>query len=145
MKYPVQAYILVRTANLSFMYFTGVDHEIYTKCKQKTSSLIKGISNHHISSGIKSQPVKKTLCYSVPKTFDFAQNSSFPFHHVPFRHNLITCVLLTDKPNKSCQNSKKLERNVISATKKKSFQNEKEIVLHQKRQILPFHKLLQKT
>ena len=26
MKYPVQSYILVRTGNLLFMYFTGVSH-----------------------------------------------------------------------------------------------------------------------
>ena len=39
MKYPVQTYILVRTWNLLFMYFTAVsrslDHEIYTKYDKK--------------------------------------------------------------------------------------------------------------
>ena len=61
MKYPVQTYILVRTGNLLFMYFTGVsqsDHEIYTKCK-KTSYLSKGRSGYNICSGIKSQQVKQ--------------------------------------------------------------------------------------
>ena len=31
----------------------------------------------------------------------------------------MSCVLLIDKPNESCQNSKKFERNAISTTKKK--------------------------
>ena len=76
--------------------------------KKKTSNLIKGICSHKICSGIKSQPVKKTICHSVPKTFDFSQNYSVPFHQVTFNHS-ISCVLLIDKPNKSCQNSKNLK------------------------------------
>ena len=78
-----------------------------------TSNLIKDISGHNICSGIKSQQVKKTICHSVPKTFDFSQNSSVPFHQVTFDHS-ISCVLLIDKPNGSCQDSKKFGRNVIS-------------------------------
>ena len=54
-----------------------LDHEIYTKCK-KTSYQIEGISSNNICSGIKSQQVKKLICYSVLKTFDFSQNSSVP-------------------------------------------------------------------
>ena len=84
---------------------------------KKTSNLIKGICSHKICSGIKSQPVKKTICYSVPKTFDFCQNYSVAFHRVTFDHS-ISCVLLIDKPNENCQNSKKFERNAISNTKK---------------------------
>ena len=75
-KYTVQSYILVRTRNLLFIDFTGcipLYHEIYIKCK-KTSNLIKGISSHSICSEIKSQQVKKTICYSASKTFDFSQN-----------------------------------------------------------------------
>ena len=53
---------------------------------------------------------------SKPKTFDFSQNFSAPFHRVTFDHS-ISCVLLIDKPNESCQNSKKFERNAISTTK----------------------------
>ena len=40
--------------------------------KKETSNLIKGICSHKICFGIKSQPVKKTICHSVPKTFDLA-------------------------------------------------------------------------
>ena len=101
------------------MYFTGVlhvpsDHEIYTKCK-KASKLIKVISSYNICKKLSTR--KKKVCHSVPKTFDFSQNSSVPFHQVAF-DNSISCVLLIDKPNESCQNLKKFERNVISTTKK---------------------------
>ena len=75
--------------------------------KIKTSNLIKCICSHKICFGIKIQPVKRTICHSVPKTFDFSQNCSVPFHRVTFDHS-ISCVLLIDKPNnESCQNSKK--------------------------------------
>ena len=46
---------------------------------------------------------------------------------------------------KAAKTLKNLKEMSYPPQKKKSFQNEKEIVLHQKRQILPFHKLLQKT
>ena len=75
---------------------------------KKASNLIKGIFSHNICSGIKSQQVKKTICHSVPKTFDFSQSSSVPFHQVTFDDS-ISCVLLIDKPNKSCQNKKKMK------------------------------------
>ena len=84
---------------------------------KKTSNLIKDISSHNICSGIKSQQVKKNICQSVPKTFDFSQNSSVLFHQVTFDHS-ISFVLLIDKRNESCQNSEKFERNAISTTKK---------------------------
>ena len=108
---------MVRTKNLSCL-LAGVplDHEIYTECK-KTSNLIKGISSHNICSGIKSQQIKKKHLSLEPKTFDFYQNSSVPFHRVNFDHS-ISCVLLIDKPNESCQNFKKFKRNAISTTKK---------------------------
>ena len=85
--------------------------------EKKTSNLIKGICSHKICSGIISQPVKKTICHSVPKIFDFSQNYSVPFHRVTFDHS-ISRVLLINKPNESCQNSKKFKRNAISTTKK---------------------------
>ena len=100
-----------------FYWCIALDHEIYTKCK-KTSNLIKVISSHNICSGIKSQQITKNICHSLPKTFDFSQNSSAPFHPVAFDHSN-SCVLLIDKPNESCQNSKKIERNAISTTKRK--------------------------
>ena len=78
-----------------FYWCIPLDHEIYTKCKKKTSNLIKGISSHKTCSGIKTQPVKKTICHSAPKTFDFSQNYSVPFHRVTFDHS-ISCVLLRD-------------------------------------------------
>ena len=111
MKYPVQLYIWVRARNLLFMYFTGVSYQTLKSILnviKKTSNLIKGICSHKICSRSKSQPVKKTICHSVPKTFDFSQNYSVPFHQVTFNHS-ISCVLLIDKPNKSCQNSKNLK------------------------------------
>ena len=70
-------------------------------------NLIKGIFTHNFCSGMKSQQVKKTICHSVPRTFDFSQNFSVPFYRVTFDHS-ISCVLLIYKPNESCQNSKKL-------------------------------------
>ena len=109
MKYPVQSYILVKTRNLLFMYFTGVSHQTMKSIlnvKKKTSNPIKGIYSHKICSGIKYQPLKKTICHSVPKTFDFSQNYFVPFHRFTFDHSIL-CVLLRDKPNESCQNSKK--------------------------------------
>ena len=68
-------------------------------------------------SGIKSQRVKKTICHSVPKTFNFSQKYTVPFHRFTFDHS-ISCVLWIDKPNESCQNSKIFKRNAISTTKK---------------------------
>ena len=60
---------------------------------------------------------KKTISHSVPKTFDFSQNSSVPFHQVTFYYS-ISYVLLIDKPNESCKNSIKFEGNALSTTKK---------------------------
>ena len=80
---------------------------------------MKGICRHKICSGIKSQQVKKTICYSVPKTLDFAQNHYVPFHRVTFDHS-ISGVLLIDKPNESCQNSKNL-KGMPYPPQKKSF------------------------
>ena len=62
-----------------FYWCIQLDHEIHTKCKKKTSNLIKVICSHKICSGIKSQPVKIIICHSVPKTFDFSQNYSVHF------------------------------------------------------------------
>ena len=115
----------MRTGNSLFIYFIGVPR--YTMKSilnvKKKSNLIKGISSHNIYCGIKSQQVKEIFCHSVLKNFDFSQNSSFPFHWVTFYHS-ISCVLLVDKANKSCQNSKKKEkkkkkeRNTIFTIKK---------------------------
>ena len=106
MKCPVVIYIGEDRVFIRHVFYWCIplDHEIYTKCK-KTSNLIKSISSHNVCSGIKSQQVKKTICHSVPKTFDSSQNSSVSFHRVTFEHS-ISCVLLIDKPNENCQNSK---------------------------------------
>ena len=86
------------------------------KCKE-TSNLIKVISSYNICSGIKRQQAKKTrLSLTIPKPFDFFQNSSVPFHRATFDHS-ISCVLLIEKPNERCKNSKKIE-NTLSITKK---------------------------
>ena len=99
-----------------FYWCIPLRHEIYTKSK-KGSNLIKGVSSHNICSAIKSQHVKKNIYHSVPKTFDFSQNSSVLFHRVTFDHP-ISCAVLIDKPNESCQNSKMFEKNATSTTKK---------------------------
>ena len=57
------------------------------------------------------------MYHSVPKAFDCFQNSSIPFHRVTFDHSIL-CVLLKDKLNEICQNSKKIERNAISTARK---------------------------
>ena len=49
---------------------------------------------------------KKNLSLTVPKAFDFSQNSSVAFHRVTFDHSS-SFVLLLDKPNKSCKFPKK--------------------------------------
>ena len=43
---------------------------------------------------------KKNISHSVPKTFDFSQNSSVPFHQVTL-HYSISYVLLIEKPNET--------------------------------------------
>ena len=87
----------------------------------KSSNLIKVISSYNICSGIKSQQVKETICHSVPKTFDFFQNSSVPFHQVIFNHS-ISCVVLIDKPNESCKNSKSIWKKYL-IHQKNAFKN----------------------
>ena len=56
-----------------FYWCIPLDHSILT-VKEHLTWL--GISSHNICSGIKSQQVKKDICYSVPKTFWFF--SEFP-------------------------------------------------------------------
>ena len=112
MKYPVQIYIYWWGPGIYYSYILLVypirPWNLYILNVKKASNLIKGIFSHNICSGIKSQQVKKTICHSVPKTFDFSQSSSVPFHQVTFDDS-ISCVLLIDKPNKSCQNKKKMK------------------------------------
>ena len=91
-----------------------------------TSNLTKCISSHNICSGIKSEQVKKKKPFDIQ--YQKLLNSSVPFHRVTLDHS-ISCVLFIDKPNESCKNSKKFERNAISTTKK--LKKETEIVLHQ--------------
>ena len=119
MKYPVQTYILARTwiyyrciLLVYYMFHQTMKSILNVK---KASKLIKVISSYNICKKLSTR--KKKVCHSVPKTFDFSQNSSVPFHQVTFDHS-ISCVLLIDKPNESCQNFKKFKRNAISTTKK---------------------------
>ena len=49
---------------------------------------------------------KKNLSLTVPKAFDFSQNSYVAFHQVTFDHSS-SFVLLLNKPNKSCKFKKK--------------------------------------
>ena len=69
---------------------------------------------------------KTAIYHSVPKTLDFSQDFSVPFHQVTF-HRLISCMLLIDIPNESCRNCIKFERNALSATKKLLKRKEKNI------------------
>ena len=62
------------------MCCTGVLMKSILNVKKKTSNLIKVISSHNICSEIKSQQVKKNICHSVPKTFDFPKNCPALFH-----------------------------------------------------------------
>ena len=80
-----------------------------------TSNLTKCISSHNICSGIKSEQVKKKKPFDIQ--YQKLLNSSVPFHRVTLDHS-ISCVLFIDKPNESCKNSKKIERNAMSTTKK---------------------------
>ena len=88
--------------------------------KKKTFNLIKVMPNYNICSGIKSKQAKKTICHSLPKTFDFFQNSSVPFHQVTFDHS-ISCVVLIDKPNESFKSQTHLKE--IAYPLKKAFKN----------------------
>ena len=69
--------------------------------KNGNHGALNSIFSHDICSGIKREQVKKTICHSELKTFDFFQNSPATFHRVTFSHSL-SCVLLIDKPNESC-------------------------------------------
>ena len=115
-----------------FSWSIPLDHEIYTKYKKTMknitlSNLIKVTSYYNICSGILDEQAKKiAICHSVPKTFDFSQNSSVPFHQVTF-YRSISCVLLIDKSNESCRNCIKFERNALSTTKKLLKRKEKNI------------------
>ena len=51
--------------------------------------------------------MKKTICHSVAKTFDFSQNYSVLFHRVTFDYTF-SCVLLIDKPAKTPKNLKEM-------------------------------------
>ena len=111
-----------------------LDHKIYTKCK-KTYHLIKFISKCNIYCRIKSPQQKKRICHSVPKTFDFSQNSSVPFHQVTF-HDSISSVPLIDKPNQNSKTPKKVKEMPYPLQK---------ATLHQQRQMPQFNKILQET
>ena len=82
----------------------------------KASNLIKGISSHNIYSGMKSEQVKKQFVIQCQKPLIFLR--ILLFHFTKSSSHSISCALLIDKPNESCQNSKKFERNAISITKK---------------------------
>ena len=98
-----------------FKCFTGAVIYFMLANVIKTSNLIKVISSYNICSIIKCQQAKKT-CDSLPKTFDFFQNSSVPFHYVIFDHP-VSCKFLIDKQNENCKNSKKFETNTLSTRK----------------------------
>ena len=64
----------------------------FTRNVKKTSNLIKDISMELKSTS------KKSICHSVPKTFDFSWNFFVLFHRVTFDYS-VSCVVLIDKPN----------------------------------------------
>ena len=109
-----------------FSWSIPLEHEIYTKYKRAMKNA-PFLTSFNICSVIKDEQAKKpAICHSVPKTFDFSQNSSVPFHQVTF-YRSISCVLLIDKPNESCRNCIKFERNSLSTTKKLLKRKEKNI------------------
>ena len=128
-------YILPRTWNLLFMYFTEIHvfQTIKSILNVKKHHLIKFISKCNIYCRIKSPQQKKHICHSVPKTFDFSQNSSVPFHQVTFHHS-ISSVPLIDKPNQSSKTPKKVKEMPYPLQK---------AILHQQRQMPQFNKILQ--
>ena len=111
-KYPVQTYILVRTWNLLFMYFTGVSHWIM-KSRLSVKKHLTWLKLYLViisALELKVNKPKNHLSLTVPKTFDFSQNSSVLFHRVTCDHS-ISFVLLIVEPNECCKNSKNSERN----------------------------------
>ena len=111
-KYPVQTYILVRTWNLLFMYFTCVSHWIM-KSRLSVKKHLTWLKLYLViisALELKVNKPKNHLSLTVPKTFDFSQNSSVLFHRVTCDHS-ISFVLLIDEPNECCKNSKNSERN----------------------------------
>ena len=60
----------------------------------------------------------------MPKTFDFSQNSSVPFHRFTFDF-LISCVVLRDKPNERCQNLKKNLKEMPYPPQKRAFKTKR--------------------
>ena len=120
-----------------FYWCIPLDHEIYTKCNKKHLTWLKLYLVIISALELKVNKQKKHLTLTAPKPFDFSQYSSVPFHRVTFEHP-ISWVLLIDKPNQGCKNSKKFGRNALSFTKK-----EKQKILHQQRQMPQFHRLLQ--
>ena len=108
-----------------FYWCIPFGHKIYPKCK-KTCNLTEVISTYNIYSGTKSQQAKKNISHSVPKTFDFSQNSSVPFHQGTFYYS-ISYMLLIDKPNERHKSSIKFERNALSTKKKLLKRKEKNI------------------
>ena len=84
-------------------------------------NLIKVIFYFNICTGIRCEQAKEAaICHSVPKTFDFSQNSSVPFHQVTF-YRSISCVLLIEKPGESCRNCMKF----YFIPHKKAFKNQR--------------------
>ena len=123
-----------------FYWCIPLDHEIYTKCNKKHLTWLKLYLVIISALELKFSKKKNHLSLAVPKSFDFSQNSSVPFHWVIFDHS-ISWVLLIDKPHESCKNSKNFERNALSTTKK-AFKNKIKYYTQQ-RQMSQFHKLLQ--
>ena len=62
-----------------FYWCIPLNHEIYTKCKNHLTWLIKGISSHKICSGVKSQQEKKKLSFSTKKLLIFLRIALFHF------------------------------------------------------------------
>ena len=79
-----------------------LDHENYTKCKKKHLIWSKVYPVIISSLELKGNKYKKPCVIQYQK-LDFSQSSSDPFYWVTFDH-LLSCVLLIDKPNESCQN-----------------------------------------
>ena len=73
------------------------------------------------------------LSLTVPKTFDFSQNSSVAFRRVTFDHST-SYVFLIDKTDKSYKNSKKKKKKTL---KEMPYPSEKKLLKRKENNITP--------
>ena len=123
MKYSVKTYI---GDDLEFIihvfdWCIPLDHKIYTNCNKKHLTWLELYLVIISVLDLKVNKQKKPFINNSTKIFWFFSE----FHRVTFDYAILW-VFLIDKSNENCRNSKKIERNALSTTKK-SFQKENNI------------------